>query len=104
MNQASPITTAARVPVLLSNLAANKSPVVNPFTLSDQRLTFGTIRKETMTILRPDTAIIQEPDRPNVKPSPPIAILNPPPISVAAALLVVCKRFIFRSAARKESY
>ena len=47
---------------------------------------------------------VRQNNRPNVKPSPPIAILNPPPISVAAALLVVCKRFIFRSAARKESY
>ena len=103
VNHASPITTAAMVPVRRSKRASNKSPVVSPFTASAQRLTFGTMKKETMIMLSPEIAINHEPAMPSVKPSPPIAMLKPPPISVAAVEAVVCTRFMLRSAARNDS-
>ena len=66
-------------------------------------MTFGTIRKDTMMMERPEIAISHEPEMPSVKPSPPIARLKPPPKSVAAVDDVVCNRFMLRFAARKDS-
>ena len=72
-------------------------------TRSAQRLIMGTTRKEAMTTLNPEIAMSQEPEMPRVKPSPPMAMLNPPPMSVAAVDEVVWNRFMLRSAARKVS-
>ena len=97
------MTTAATVPVRASNRASKISPVVNPRTLSDQCLTLGTMRNDTNTTLSAEIATSHDADNPSVKPKPPIAILKPPPRSVAAVLAVVCANPISLSAARKDS-
>ncbi len=100
----SPMAMAAIRPALLSNLDSKRSPVVNPFTLSDQRLILGAISKAASTALRAETPISHEPEIPRLKPRPPMAILKPPPRSVAAPDPAVLTIPMFLSAARKDSF
>ena len=104
VHHARPISRAAIRPVFLSKRDSKRSPVVSPMTLSDQRLSFGARRRPASTALSPETPISQDPEIPMLKPRPPMAILKPPPRSVAAEEPVVLMSPIFLSAARNDSF